>query len=143
MSRSIITKRMLSAVPPGQLIPKEDPYFSTIIKLIPADIISVYFAIFSLIRTNKQNADNNDILQLIVFAIFLIITPFYLRKIAKVRSIKQIIFCAVAFIIWVLSLGGPAEGMTIGGYSTQFLGAVLLPIYTLFIPIIYSKTGDV
>jgi hypothetical protein len=142
MSRSIITKRMISTEGPGQFTPKEDPYFSTIIKLIPADIISVYFALFSLIRANKQNPDNNDILQLILFGVFLLITPFYLKKIAKVISMKQIILCTIAFIFWVLSLGGPVEGMIIAGYTTQFIGAILLPIYTLFIPLIYSKTED-
>jgi hypothetical protein len=140
MSRSIITKRTISALDPGQLTPKADPYFSTIIKLIPADIISVYFALFNLIKTNKQNPENNDILQLIIFGIFLLITPFYLKKIAKVISVKQIIFCNVAFILWVLSLGGPMEGLLFAGYSTQFLGAIFLPVYTLLVPFVYDQT---
>jgi peptidoglycan/LPS O-acetylase OafA/YrhL len=140
MSRSIVTKRTISPTDPDQLIPKADPYFSTIIKLIPADIISVYFALFNIIKNNKQNPDNNDILQLIVFGIFLILTPFYLKKIAKVIPARQIIYCTVAFILWVLSLGGPVDGLLIAGYQTQFLGAILLPVYTLLIPFIYSKT---
>ena len=140
MSRSIISKRSDSASVPGQLIPKEDPYFSIIIKLIPADIISVYLAVFNLIKSNDQNPDHNNVLQLIVFGIFLIITPFYLRKAAKIIPGKQIIYCVFAFIIWVLSLGGPVQGLTLTGYSTQFLGSVFLPVYTLLVPLIYTKT---
>jgi hypothetical protein len=140
MSRSIITKRTISGLDPGQVAPAEDQYFSRIIKLIPADIISVYFAVFNLIKSNNQNPDFSPILQLIVFGLFLLITPFYLKKLAKIISVKQIIYCTVAFILWVFSLGGPVEGQTIAGYSLQFLGAVFLPVYTLLVPFVYNKT---
>lgn len=140
MSRSIITQRTISASDPGIFTPKEDPYFSRIIKLIPADIISVYFAVFNLIKSNHQNPDQNNIFQLIVFAIFLLITPFYLKKAAGIIPVKQIVYCVIAFILWVLSLGGPVEGLTLAGYSTQFLGSVFLPVYTLLVPFIYNKT---
>jgi len=140
MSRSIITQRTISGSDPGLFTPKEDQYFSRIIKLIPADIISVYFAVFNLIKSNNQNPDNKNIFQLIVFGVFLVITPFYLRKAAKVIPAKQIVYCVIAFILWVLSLGGPVEGLTLAGYSTQFLGSVFLPVYTLLVPFIYNKT---
>ena len=140
MSRSIISKNSVSSSDPGQLTPKEDPYFSRIIKLVPADIISVYFAVFNLIRSNNQNPDQNNVFQLVVFGVFLIITPFYLKKAAKIIPVKQIIYCVFAFILWVLSLGGPIEGLKLAGYSTQFLGSVFLPVYTLLVPFIYTKT---
>jgi hypothetical protein len=140
MSRNIITRRSVKNSDPVQLVPKADPYFSEIIKLIPADIISVYFAVFNLIKNYNQNPDRNKILQFVVFGIFLIVTPFYLKKIAGIISVKQIIFCLIAFILWVLSLGGPIDGLLVAGYSTQFLGAVFLPVFTLLIPIVYNKT---
>jgi hypothetical protein len=140
MSRNILTQRTMSALEPGQPALKADQYFSEIIKLIPADIISVYLAVFNILKSNRQNPDNNHVLQLIVFGVFILITPFYLKKIAKIISTKQIVYCMIAFILWVFSLGGPVEGQMIAGYSTQFLGAVLLPIYTLFIPFIYNQT---
>jgi hypothetical protein len=140
MSRSIITRRTISVQDPGQFTPKEDPYFSRIIKLIPADIISVYFAVFNLIRSNNQNPDHKNLFQLIIFGIFLLITPFYLKKAAKVIPAKQIVYCVIAFVLWVLSIGGPVEGWTLAGYSTQFLGSVFLPVYTLLVPFIYDKT---
>jgi hypothetical protein len=140
MSRSIISKRTIAAMDPGQLTPGEDPYFSKIIKLIPADIISVYFAVFNLIKGNNQHPEHNQTMQLLVFGLFFLITPFYLKKIAKIISMKQIIYCMIAFILWVFSLGGPVDGQMIAGYSTQFLGAVFLPVYTLLIPFIYNQT---
>jgi hypothetical protein len=140
MSRSIITKRTISVSDPGQFTPKEDPYFSRIIKLIPADIISVYLAVFNLIKNDTQNPDHNNLFQLIIFGIFLLITPFYLKKAAKIIPTKQIVYCVIAFILWVLSLGGPVVGLKLAGYSTQFLGSVFLPVYTLLVPFIYNKT---
>jgi len=131
---------MVTSFPPGLFTVKEDPWYSTIVKLIPAEIISVYFAVFNLIRGNKQLPDNNDVLQLIIFGIFLLITPVYLKKVAKIESAKQIVYCFIAFIFWVLSLGGPVDGVTIAGYSTKFLGSVILPVFTLLAPFIYQKT---
>jgi hypothetical protein len=143
MSRSIITKRTIALMDPIQFTPKEDPYFSKIIKLIPADIISVYFAVFNLVKSNNQNPDFNPVLQLIVFGLFLLITPFYLKKLARVISAKQTIYCIVAFVLWVFSLGGPVEGLMLGGYSIQFLGAVFLPVYTLLVPFVYNQTESI
>ena len=140
MSRIIITKKMVSSFPPGLFTIKEDPWYSTIVKLIPGEIISVYFALFNMVRINKEQPAKNDLLQLIIFGIFLIICPLYLRKIAKIKSIKQIIYCSIAFIIWVLSFGGPVEGLQTGGYSVQFLGSLILPLYTLVAPLVYHKT---
>lgn len=137
MSRSIITKKLLSTLNEEQKS-KEDPYVSKIIKLIPADIISVYLAVFNIIKSSTQNQGNNINLQWIVFILILLITPFYLKKVAKIETLQQIVFCTLSFVVWVFSLGGPLDGVSIGGYTAQFLGAILLPIYTLLIPLIYT-----
>jgi len=137
MSRSIISKKTIYAL--GET-PKEDPYVSKIIKLIPADIISVYLAIFNIIKSNNQNPDGNPTLQWIVFGLMIIITPFYLKKVALINTTKQIVFCTVSFAVWVFSMGGPLDGQIIIGYTAQFLGAVFLPIYTLLIPLLYNQT---
>ena len=139
MSRNIITKRAITTLGVKQT-PKEDPYVSKIIKLIPADIISVYLAVFNIVKSNNQNADGNSTLQWIVFGLLLAITPFYLKKVAQINTTKQIVFCTISFVVWVFSLGGPLDGVSIGGYTAQFLGAVFLPIYTLLIPLLYNQT---
>lgn len=139
MSRNIITKRAITTLGVEQT-PKEDPYVSKIIKLIPADIISVYLAVFNIVKSNNQSADGNSTLQWIVFGLLLAITPFYLKKVAQINTTKQIVFCTISFVVWVFSLGGPLDGVSIGGYTAQFLGAVFLPIYTLLIPLLYNQT---
>jgi hypothetical protein len=91
MSRNIITKRAITTLGVEQT-PKEDPYVSKIIKLIPADIISVYLAVFNIVKSNNQNADGNSTLQWIVFGLLLAITPFYFKKVAQINTTKQIVF---------------------------------------------------
>jgi len=136
MSRNIITKKGISALQTQE----EDPYVSKIIKLIPADIISVYLAVFNIIKSSDKNPEANQTLQWIVFGLILVITPFYLKKFAKIDTTRQIIFCTLSFVVWVFSLGGPLDGVLIAGkYTAQFLGAVFLPIYTLAIPLVYDQ----
>jgi len=118
--------------------PPADPYVSKLLKLIPAEIIGVYLAVFNIISLGKQAEAKNTALQLIVFGLILLITPFYLKKVAKINTARQIIFCMVSFIIWVFSIGGPVEGLEISGYPVKFLGAVFLPVYSLLIPLLYD-----
>lgn len=137
MSRNIITKREITTKDAKTDHP-EDPYVSKLIKLIPADIVGVYLAVFNLLDIGGQGNSGNKSIELIVFSLILIITPFYLKRVAGITTARQIIFCTVSFVIWVFSLGGPVEGLVIGGYSTKFLASVFLPIYTLLIPLIYE-----
>jgi len=138
MPRQIVTKKRLRQIGVAAA-PEEDKYTSKIIKLIPADIISVYLAVFSLIKSQGQNSKGNHTLQWIVFVIIAIITPFYLKSVAKIESAKQIVLCFISFCIWVFTLGGPFDGQMIGGFSPQFLGAIILPIFTLIIPLLYKE----
>ncbi|MBO9681296.1 MAG: hypothetical protein J7502_01265 [Flavisolibacter sp.] len=138
MPRQIITKT--AAITVQANTNQEDPYVNKLLKLIPADIIAVYLTVFNLIQAyQRSDGGTNGTFQWIVFAAILVITPFYLRLIAKVESVLQIIFCVISFCIWVFSIGGPGTGKEIGGYSIQFIASILLPIYTLFIPFVYEK----
>lgn len=140
MSREIIVKKQqpvpgaISRSASGQ---QEDPYLSKVIKLVPADIISVYLGIFNLIKSNASKDHPGTGLQWIFFGAIALLTPFYLRKVAGVKSIKQIIVCEVSFLIWVLCIGGPLDGTLIAQqYTPQFIGALIVPLYTLLIPLI-------
>lgn len=139
MSRNIITRGRFNTLDnkPGQ---EDDKYVSKIIKLVPAEIISVYLAVFNLIESNTQQPAGSKTLQWIVFLLIVIITPFYLKKVAKITTTRQILFCTFSFVVWVLSMGGPLKDELIGGYTMQFLGAIFLPIYTLIIPLVYDQT---
>jgi hypothetical protein len=141
MPRQIITRKAAISVQAASS--QEDPYVNKLLKLIPADIIAVYLTVFNLIQAyQRSDGGSNDTFQWIVFGIILVITPFYLRLIAKVESMLQIVFCVISFCIWVFSIGGPATGKELGGYSIQFIASIILPIYTLFIPFVYEKATN-
>lgn len=132
MSRTIISKSEVAAL---NTTPDPDRYVSMIIKLIPVEIVSVYQAAYHIIDSSKYE-DEKQVLQWVTFVALLLITPFYLKKVAQITSNKQIVFCTISFVVWVFSLGGPFTD--IGAISPQFLGAVFLPVYTLLIPLVYD-----
>jgi hypothetical protein len=114
---------------------KEDAYLDKVIKLIPADVVGVYLGVFTLIKERAPKPGDDAPLQWGVLILITIIMPFYL-KYAGVKERKQILISIVSFYVWVLSLGGPLYYLPSGLYSPQFLGAILVPIYTLLIPLL-------
>lgn len=120
---------------------QDDPYVNKLLKLIPADVIALYLTVINLIKAyHRSDGGSNETLQWIAFGVITIITPFYLKFIAKIDSPLQIAFCVLSFCIWVFSMGGPIDGREVGGYSVQFIASLILPVYTLFIPFVYDKT---
>jgi len=117
-----------------------DDFKDRLVKLIPSEIVTAYVTIQGLIAGVEVNtaADtgNKEILLWIVVILLFIMTPIYLYFVMDVKKWPQIIFTSIAFLIWVMVIGGPLKD--INGLSTQFIGSILLIFYTLFIPIIYK-----
>jgi len=153
MSRTIVTRADVAASPAFKGLaeaapdpaagtpPKEDKYTDKLIKLIPGEIISVYLAVYAFVKSSSYADADKQLLQWIVFAAILLLTPVYLYKMAGVSKWTQVLFNTIAFVVWVFSFGGPAEGMTIYHFSLQFLVALFLPVYTLFIPLFYKSSS--
>ena len=108
-----------------------------LVKLIPSEIITAYTTIFGLI-TGAVVAGNKNSLLLIVFALLLILTPFYLYYVSHVTKAAQIVFTTVAFAIWVSVIGGPFDGYHPLGFPLSFIGSIVLIFYTLLIPFVYK-----
>ena len=105
--------------------------------LIPSEIITAYITIQGLIV--GYNGNYKDIYTLVAFLMLLILTPFYLRTVSKVHKVGQVIFTTIAFIVWVLAMGGfklmfPQHAELF----SEFLGSLILIIYTLIIPLVYK-----
>ena len=155
MGRTIIAPRQAPSRAPSpsaspSLVPKKpasaspatDNYTSQIVKLIPVDVVGVYLGISTLIAGQGEQTATLKMVQLIVFTVTSIITPFYLKKVGGIGDKTQIIVATVSFFIWGLSLGGPVEAIVhsdkIGGLSIKFLGGIVLMIYTLIVPMFYK-----
>lgn len=141
MGRNIVTKSKVIPVqnddgPSTSESP--DNYASQIVKLIPIEVVGVYLGITNLI-------EDQFLIQWIIFFIILIITPFYLKKVAMVEDRKQIIVSTFSFVIWALSLGGPFESLLKNilpdGFTVQALGGILIMLYTLIVPIFYRPAA--
>ena len=73
---------------------------------------------------------------LIIFGIGIIGTVLYLLRVAKVNDWSQITVSTIAFVVWVFALGGPFSHCA--WYQPAY-GALILPIYTFFVPIMISR----
>lgn len=125
-----------------------DDFKDRLVKLIPTEIVTAYITIQGLITgaggaaagTPTSGSDNTtgnaQTLLWIVFIVLTILTPIYLYFISKVRKWLQILFNTVAFIIWVIVIGGPIEEIL--GFPAEFIGSIILVIYTLLIPLVYK-----
>ena len=148
MGRNIVTSQSIATATAGGNPPptqKPDNYASQIVKLIPVEIVGVYLGISNIIAGQKDLSDHNSIIiQLSVFFIILIITPFYLLRVAGITDTTHVVIATVSFVIWSISLGGPFElllkGYLPAGISVKFIGGIVIMIYTLIVPMFFKVT---
>lgn len=107
-----------------------------LVKLIPSEIVTAYVTIQGLLSGAASPAGNKNLLLWIVIALLFILTPVYLYYIGNVKKWSQIIFTAVAFILWVIVIGSPVKEIL--GYEAGFIGSIFLVLYTLMIPFFYK-----
>lgn len=113
--------------------PTEDDYKSRLLKYIPAEIIAVYLTMDGVVKSAAAQLSVAQI-EWVIFVILLVATPLYLWRIAGVTKIVQLCVSTISFAVWVFTLGGPFAFTT--WYHPAF-GALLLPLYTFLLPIIY------
>lgn len=107
----------------------KDDYFNRLLKYIPAEIVGLYLTLVNIISTQSDTKR----ISWFVFGICLALTPLYLWRVLKVLKSTQLIISTLSFVVWAYALGGPFKES--GLFSNTF-AAVLLPIYTVLIPII-------
>jgi hypothetical protein len=131
MAREIKSAADIPAPPPAQV----NDYKDRLVKLIPSEIITAYVTLKGLINGAGEQG-NRQLLIWIVFGILVVLNPLYLFYITQVKKAGQIVFSSVAFVLWVMVIGGTFT--TILGFSAEYLGSILLVLYTLFIPFVYK-----
>jgi hypothetical protein len=111
-----------------------DTYKSRLFKYIPAEVIAAYLTVQGIIETAGANTKANLPVLLWVTTVFLLAaTPFYLKRIQKVKKGQQIIISSLSFLVWVFFLGGPFKNLS---WYDPIYGAILFPLFTFLIPII-------
>ena len=109
-----------------------DDYKSRLLKYIPAEVIGFYITAQSIV---SSAGNPGPWLLWGVFLFGLIVTPLYLRRFMKVTKTLQLVINTGAFVVWVFALGGPFE---LAAWYQPVYGALLLPAYTLIIPLVES-----
>lgn len=131
MAREIKAATDIGIAPPAPI----NDYKDRLVKLIPSEIITAYVTLKGLINGAGEQG-NRQLLLWIVFGILVVLNPLYLFYVTQVKKAGQIAFSSIAFVLWVMVIGGTFT--TILGYSAEYLGSILLVIYTLFIPFVYK-----
>jgi hypothetical protein len=124
-----------TALPVTTSATQPNDYKDRLVKLIPSEIITAYITLHGLIISQQEN---QSVFLWIVFSCLVVLTPIYLYNISDVKKWGQISFTTVAFIIWVLAIGGFKIMLPQVAILNEFLGSLLLIIYTLLIPLVYK-----
>jgi len=134
MSRAVITyDHRLDATPrpapkPGELAPlPEDKYKDRLLKYIPAEVVTLYLTLTTLIGTASGRP---WWLGWLIVAVGIVATWYYLRYPLEVKDGKQLMISCVAFVVWAFALGGPFKDLS---WYDPVYGGLLLTIYTFFI----------
>jgi hypothetical protein len=122
------------------------PFQDKVVKLIPTEIVGAYMVLNGIIglpaspaagsvRALSASPVSEETLKVYlvqaVFAILLVLTPFYLAKVAKVTNRRQLVATTMSFVIWAYTLGGP---FVVWGLYYPIVASVLLVIWSLFVP---------
>ena len=97
-----------------------------------------YVAIDGVLRTSYDPnvwADRETLRTLlwITLGALTVLTPFWLYRVMRVKRPSQLFIATLSVPVWLFALGGPFE--LLNWYEPAF-GAIVLPLYTLVIPII-------
>ncbi len=119
-----------------------DDYMSQVLKHIPTEIVMAYVAIDGVLRTTYRIGvphEREMLLKLlwIVAAALTVITPFWLWRVMRVKRFEQLFISTLSVPVWLFALGGP---FAFQSWYKPALGAVVLPLYTLIVPIISRRS---
>jgi hypothetical protein len=117
---------------------RADSYMSRVLKYIPSEIVVAYISIDGILRTCYDPnlwADRQILLKLlwIISAILTVLTPLWLWRVMRVRRLSQLFISTISVPVWLFALGGP---FALLDWYRPALGAIVLPLYTLILPII-------
>lgn len=158
MSRRVVTKADVQALAdkaPGGLplldgasavqataAPAPDDYLARLLKLIPAEVVTVFVTVDGVIRSGGSQVSVYAYWG--IFALLTVLTYFYILRTTRVESLKgrhsQALISALSFVVWVFAIGGPFTYSHVGWY-TPIYGTIALPIYTFAVPIFFGNSA--
>ncbi len=110
----------------------QETYQQKLFQLIPAEIVALYLTLEAIYLSSRT--DLSTIVYWGLFVFCLALCPVYLSKLQSVVNRRQLVFSTGAFVVWIITLGGPFE-FTFADSWTATYGALLLPMYTALTPL--------
>ena len=111
-----------------------DTYKDRLLKYIPAEIVAIYLALLSVLKTAPPSTTPIVTVEWIVFGIILIVTVPWQLKIVKIAKWQQVTIGTVAFVFWAISLGDPFDTSWKAWYQPLY-GTMAMMLYTFLIPL--------
>jgi hypothetical protein len=136
MSRNIVGQSQIGKLAPGI---QPDNYADRLVKMIPAEIVSLYLFLHSYVSENGADSKYNWLLWAIIL-LLCVLTPLYLKRIMSVVNGKQIFFTTLAFFFWCFTFGSPFNDLISDVKELKMISTVVLALYTFALPIFYK--GD-
>lgn len=126
--------------PPPPEPPREDTYADQVLKLVPAEVVAVYIAVDSaMAAVDPTKYPIPSIVPWLVVLVLMVAAYFYSLRTTQEAGAPpatlQAGLAAASFLVWVFATGGPFEQFP---WYAPYYG-ILLPIYTLFIPLVLPK----
>jgi hypothetical protein len=116
-------------------ISKEDSYKERVHKLIPAEVVAVYFLIITVLEKATfliNGIDYTTTVQFSFFLIILIFLPVYLVQYQKVMKAFQLVITTINFLFWASAFDR----------EMSLYGVLLLVLWTFISPLLI-KTNSV
>jgi hypothetical protein len=116
--------------------PPPDRWYERLLKYIPVETIGLYLAVEGIIRSANLTAMELRVYLGLTLIVTLVFTWLYLRQIARVVVVSQIVISCFALVVWVFALGGvfatfsfykPWQGTAALVIAAAFLGFVPPP----------------
>ena len=109
---------------------RTDSYSDKIIKYLPGEAVALYITAIGLI-TSAGDQIPVDTLTWVVFAGVLVMLPLYLWFGQNVKSLVQVIITVVAYVLWILTLGGP---FALYSWYHPIYGSLGVLFFTFIVP---------
>ena len=117
-----------------------DGYFDRVIKYIPSDVVGAWLAVTGIIKSLEPGASNPPV-QWIAFIVGVILTAGWTWRQTtepmQPTATVQILMSTIAFVVWVIALGGPFA--TLPGYK-DYYGSLLLIGFTVAAGLVAPKS---
>lgn len=136
------SKHLGPAAEGGQTV-KADDYSARVLKLIPAEVVAAFVTIDGIIKSSNQALSATA--YWMIFLLMAAGTYLYTVRIANmpplVKPHLQAALTTVSFVVWVFAIGGPFL-YSASSWYTPIYGALILPLYTFFVPIMMTYIAD-